>query len=380
MMRRPDVSGSEKAIPARPSLLVPLFAAPLAHGHHMALNANFHNMVPAVLAPTSSAMKRVLARKAKELAQAQREEEVGDAEDGGDERWKKEKRQLYSKDGEPLPLFGGPYGIAYDEHGLPVEDIDIEEDEDGLGTKGSDGRRRGARVVGRVSAKDYAHLVKRTFPDWGKRFGLVKKPEVGYFGAFSLDEAQLCLTTEDFGFKIPDDEAALAPFPPLVRLCYGELHGEEPESIRLFTGESEIHLLRDLELAAAHAMLQRLGYVCYNHPGTAEPERWWGEGVDLFPQKSGAGLPGGKGPTFYSWFYRLPPWMPGLVLEGEEGDPISGPIALKRKAAEEQSNRERECEIERGLLALKEKISAQRELSKPTAAEPLAEPEDEEKE
>ena len=72
--------------------------------------------------------------------------------------------------------------------------------------------------------------------------------------------------------------------------------------------------------------------------------------------------------------------MPGLVLEGEEGDPISGPIALKRKAAEEQSNRERECEIERGLLALKEKISAQRELSKPTAAEPLAEPEDEEKE
>ena len=62
----------------------------------MALNANFHNMVPAVLAPTSSAMKRVLARKAKELAQAQREEEVGDAEDGGDERWKKEKRQLYS--------------------------------------------------------------------------------------------------------------------------------------------------------------------------------------------------------------------------------------------------------------------------------------------
>ena len=31
-----------------------------------------------------------------------------------------------------------------------------------------------------------------------------------------------------------------------MRLCYGELHGEEPESIRLFTGESEIHLLRDL--------------------------------------------------------------------------------------------------------------------------------------
>ena len=71
-----------------------------------------------------------------------------DAEDGGDERWKKEKRQLYSTDGEPLPLFGGPYGIAYDEHGLPVEDIDIEEDEDGLGTKGSDGRRRGARQPG----------------------------------------------------------------------------------------------------------------------------------------------------------------------------------------------------------------------------------------
>ena len=44
----------------------------------MALNANFHSMVPAVLAPTSSAMKRVLARAAKELAQAQRQEEVDD--------------------------------------------------------------------------------------------------------------------------------------------------------------------------------------------------------------------------------------------------------------------------------------------------------------
>ena len=63
--------------------------------------------------------------------------------------WKKEKRQLYTKDGEALPLDGGPYGIAFDEDGLPVHDWDIEEDADGEGLTAADGRRKNARIMAR---------------------------------------------------------------------------------------------------------------------------------------------------------------------------------------------------------------------------------------
>ncbi len=266
-------------------------------------------------------------------------------------KWKKEKRQLYSRDGEPLPIDGGPYGIAYDEDGLPVPDWDIEEDDDAHGLTGSDGRRRCARIIGAVNMKDYLHLVKRTMPDWGKRFGLVKKAGIGYFGTYTIDDAKLCITTEDFGYKIPVEEEHLAPYPPYLRLCYGELHGDQ-DSIRIFTGLSEIHLLKDIDLKEVHYMIHGLGYVCYNHP-IWEEDRWWGEGIDVYPQKVGSGMPGNKGPIFYSWYYRLPPWMPGLCLEGEDGDYISGPLALKRKAKEERERIFREKINEEQLIKLK---------------------------
>ena len=150
-----------------------------------------------------------------------------------------------------------------------------------------------------------------------------------------LDSLRLCLTTEDFGWKLGDDAHLVrvyislisslvcqalhikpsnplqAPTPPYVRLCYGEHHGEQ-DSIRLFTGLSEIHLQKELDLTEVHYMLQGLGYVSYNTP-SLEEDRWWGEGIDVYPQRVSAGLAGGKGPMFYSWFYRLPPWMPGLA-------------------------------------------------------------------
>ena len=119
---------------------------------------------------------------------------------------------------------------------------------------------------------------------------------------------------------------------PYVRLCYGELHGEQ-DSLRIFTGLSEIHLLKNLDLTEVHAMLQTLGYVSYCVPDgtTGVQPRWWGSGIDVHPQAVSAGLPGGKGPMFYSWHYRLPPWAPGLCLEGEDGDFANGPLALVKK-------------------------------------------------
>lgn len=199
---------------------------------------------------------------------------------------------------------------------------------------------------------------KRMPPTWGKRFGSVRKERVGYFGSYTVEDAKLCLTTENFGWKLGED-AHLAPFPPYIRLCYGELHGEQ-DSIRIFTGMSEIHLLKDLDLREVHYMLHGLGYVCYNTPHWEE-DRWWGEGIDCFPQRVSAGLPGGKGPMFYSWYYRLPPWMPGLVLEGEEGDHLNGPTALKIKAQQLHRVMDAEKANEDKLVELKHKALEQRE-------------------
>ena len=67
--------------------------------------------------------------------------------------------------------------------------------------------------------------------------------------------------TETFGWKLGED-APLAPTPPYVRLCYGELHGEQ-ESLRIFT---EIHLLKTLDVTQVHAMVQSLGYISYCVP------------------------------------------------------------------------------------------------------------------
>jgi hypothetical protein len=107
-------------------------------------------------------------------------------------------------------------------------------------------------------------------------------------------------------------------------------------------------------------MLQGLGYVSYNVPQWEE-DRWWGEGIDVYPQKVSAGLAGGKGPMFYSWYYRLPPWMPGLALEGEDGDYNNGPLALKKKMQEEHKEMEYQKLNEDHMLDLKQKALEQRE-------------------
>ena len=212
---------------------------------------------------------------------------------------------------------------------LPTQDWEVHGENDGA--VDATGRRRGPQVKGAVQLKDYVKYVRRASPTWGKRFGEVCKPRVGRFGAFTVDDAKLCLLTEDFGWKLGED-SHLAPTPPYVRLCYGELHGEQ-DSLRIFTGLSEIHLLKNLDLTEVHAMLQSLGYVSYCVPdGSSNVQpRWWGAGIDVHPQAVSAGLPGGKGPMFYSWHYRLPPWAPGLCLEGEDGDFANGPLALVKK-------------------------------------------------
>ena len=278
----------------------------------------------------------------------------------------KPMKQLYDHLGNPKKEGDPPLGVGYDEDGCPVPDWDIEVDAT-HDNPDSNGRRRGAKIVGAVHLKDYVKYVKRLCPTWGKKFGYVKKDRVGFFGSFTVDEAKLCLCTEDFGWKLGDD-AGLAPTPPYVRLCYGEHHGEQ-ESIRLFTGLSEVHLLKDLDLREVHYMLQGLGYVSYNVPQWEE-DRWWGEGIDVYPQKVSAGLAGGKGPMFYSWYYRLPPWMPGLALEGEDGDYNNGPLALKKKMQEEHKEMEYQKLNEDHMLDLKQKALEQREdwLSQAAAA------------
>ena len=227
---------------------------------------------------------------------------------------------------------GGRAAITFEAPRAPRDDRTITQVHgENDGAVDATGRRRGPQVKGAVQLKDYVKYVRRASPTWGKRFGEVHKPRVGRFGAFTSDDAKLCLLTEDFGWKLGEDKH-LAPTPPYVRLCYGELHGEQ-DSLRIFTGLSEIHLLKNLDLTEVHAMLQTLGYVSYCVPdGTAGVQpRWWGAGIDVHPQAVSAGLPGGKGPMFYSWHYRLPPWAPGLCLEGEDCDFANGPLALVKK-------------------------------------------------
>ena len=38
----------------------------------------------------------------------------------------------------------------------------------------------------------------------------------------------------------------------------------------------------------------------------------------------------------HTQYMRMPPFLPGLVLEGEPGDYMGGPVALKRKLADNQ--------------------------------------------
>jgi hypothetical protein len=276
-----------------------------------------------------------------------------------------DKMTIYDHEGNLKKEGDGPLGIAYDAEGIPVPDweiVDTSKTAGGVDVLDEQGRRKGGlQVRGVVKMKDYANATKRCYPQWGKRFGLVTKPRVGRFGSYTCDEAKLCLTTEDFGFKLGED-AAKAPTPPLVRLRYGEVHNE-PESIAMFTGLSEVHLSHKEDIKEVHYMLQALGYVCYNTPDTEE-ERFWGEGIDIHPVKVYRGDGGvvdnkTQGPTYYSWYYRLPPFVAGLALEGEEGDPLGGPEARLRLARAKKLEQDQADLNEERLAALKARCKEQ---------------------
>mmetsp|Transcript_21065 Transcript_21065/g.27308 ORF Transcript_21065/g.27308 Transcript_21065/m.27308 type:complete len:289 (+) Transcript_21065:42-908(+) len=267
----------------------------------------------------------------------------------------KTTKRLFDANGVEKKEGDGPLGIAYTEDGVPVPDWSVVIEE---GIE-ANGRRRGAKIVGAIDLKQLSKQISRHAPNWGKRYGCVTVAGVGEVGAFDLEEAKLCLTTEDFGWELGAD-ADKAPYPPYVRLCYGELHGEQ-DSIRLFTGKSEIHLLKELDLRQVHYMLAGLGYVCYNSPDNLDENRFWGPGVNNCPHIVTAGLPGGKGPCFYSWYFRLPPWMPGLVLAGEPGDYQNGPLARKLKSTEIHTHMTNESNLENKLSQLKLKVLDQQE-------------------
>ena len=143
--------------------------------------------------------------------------------------------------------------------------------------------------------------------------GEVHKPRVG-LGAFTTDDAKLCLLTEDFLAGSWGRIAHLAPTPPYVRLCYGEAP-RRAGLARIFTGLSEIHLLKNLDLDGGprHASNVRLRVLLRARRDIGRPAALVGCWRDVHPQAVSAGLPGGKGPMFYSWHYRLPPWAPGFM-------------------------------------------------------------------
>ena len=110
-------------------------------------------------------------------------------------------------------------------------------------------------------------------------------------------------------------------------------------------------------------MLQALGYVCYNVPQPTE-DRFWGEGIDVYPTKVYRGDGGvvdnkTKGPMYYSWYYRLPPFVTGLALEGEEGDPLGGPEARLRQNRLKKIEQDQQDLNEERLAALKARCKEQ---------------------
>jgi hypothetical protein len=272
---------------------------------------------------------------------------------------------IYDHEGNLKKEGDGPLGVAYDAEGIPVPDweiVDTSKNAAGTDVLDENGRRRGGyRIRGMVKMQDYAMGTRRCYPQWGKRFGLVTKKKIGRFGSYTVAEAKLCLTTEDFGFKLGED-AARAPTPPLIRVRYGEVHNE-PESICIYTGLSEVHLSHKEDIKEVHYMLQGLGYVCYNVPEGNE-ERFWGEGIDVYPTKVYRGDGGvvdnkTQGPTYFSWYYRLPPFVAGLALEGEEGDEVGGPEARLRQARGKRLAQDQEDLNEERLAALRARCKEQ---------------------
>lgn len=276
------------------------------------------------------------------------------------ERKPREWTRLWDKDGNEKKEGDGPLGIAYDENGLPFPDWQVEDtrlDENGNEIVDERGRRRGyLTITGMVSEDDLKIKTKRAAPTWGKKFGTKFVQTVGFVGTLTIDEAKECLLTEDFGWKLGDDEKISGP--PLLSVCYGEDHGE-CESLVIYTGMSEIHVEIHQDHVALHAMIQSLGYVCYNIGPRALTDKYWGEGVHTSPEPSqdDPRPDGTRAPVKYSWFYRMPPYLEGLdcvlAVEGEEGDPFNGPTALKYKKIKDKYEEEEDKLIEDRIAALK---------------------------
>jgi len=183
-------------------------------------------------------------------------------------------------------------------------------------------------MPGALKVTDYRPPARR-MPTVGKSYGAERSAADEVTGTLDLEDVKEILESEDFGFTIPEEEQHLCPLPPYVRVCWGEEYGQA-QSLRIFVAISELHLSKDINQWDVIDFVEKLGYVCYNTGETAWRKDRWGLHRPE-PQKVSAGLPNGKGPMFHSWYYRLPPWMPGLVHEGEPGDYLNGTVALARK-------------------------------------------------
>ena len=71
----------------------------------------------------------------------------------------------------------------------------------------------------------------------------------------------------------------------------------------------------------------------------------------------GAVSPTQQGPTYYTWHYRLPPFVEGLALEGESGDPRGGPEALLRAARLKKLELQQEQLQEERATALRARVA-----------------------
>ena len=270
---------------------------------------------------------------------------------------------LYDCEGNLKKEGDAPLGVAYDAEGLPVPDWDVVEECDGQGRAFIDGRgQRHAKIEVRGSLEDAVLLdTKRAFPVWGKRFGLVTRKRVGRVGTLTVEKAKDCLEKESFGFRM----AEAVNVPPLIELRYGEVHNE-CASVTIVAGLSELHLSHKENIQDVHYMLMGLGYVSYtpvdqDQTGEEVP-RFWGEGISTAPSKHYAGDGGAvsikqQGPTYYTWHYRLPPFVEGLALEGEAGDPRGGPEALLRAARLKKLELQQEQLQEERATALRARVA-----------------------
>eukprot|EP00633_Aureoumbra_lagunensis_P006019 CAMPEP_0197315094 /NCGR_PEP_ID=MMETSP0891-20130614/36697_1 /TAXON_ID=44058 ORGANISM="Aureoumbra lagunensis, Strain CCMP1510" /NCGR_SAMPLE_ID=MMETSP0891 /ASSEMBLY_ACC=CAM_ASM_000534 /LENGTH=399 /DNA_ID=CAMNT_0042803881 /DNA_START=47 /DNA_END=1246 /DNA_ORIENTATION=- len=278
-------------------------------------------------------------------------------------RKEKEIPVLYDKDGKEKKAGDPALGLAYDADGLLAPDwevVDNTMDADGNPVIDEKGRRRGCvEFRGLINPEEHFGIRTRFYPTWGKCYGLEVRSNVGELGTYTVSDAKLCLTSENFGWELGADADKINA-PPLVRLLYGESHGES-ECIRIYTGMSEIHLDHKEDFEEVYAMLRGLGYVTY-HPPIHESDRFWGKDIDPNPFKvidkyeDKDDLP----VTYYSWYFRLPPFLNFLWLEGELGDDENGPDARKLIEKKERYFASERAWANKRLAAIKKRIHEQK--------------------